>query len=401
MTLIASLAVLLLCAHLFGWLAERFGQPALAGQMIAGVVAGPAVLGVLTPGPSLAAISDLAVIFVVITAALELRMQHLLHTFRGKGLIGLLLGLLIPAAATIVFALAMQLAWSSAIVVALCVSVTALPVALRILGAFGLLRTRVARVAIASSLLADVIVLLVLSVMVALSQDKTSGGWVAGSVAAAKLALLLLTISACHIACVKLSRGYRSREAQHPIDNVLIFVLLFMFGLGTVSEWLGFHFVIGVFFASLLVTRELIGETRFASLERTCELTSITLFAPLFLAYQGIQFETSALGSGVLVLGLIAVAIISKLLGGYAAARLQVLPHFEACGVAIIMNARGLMEMVIASIAYRGGLIDQKLFSALLVVGIVTTVITPVLLKRWLRNEPARLTMISVGENGA
>jgi Kef-type K+ transport system membrane component KefB len=59
------------------------------------------------------------------------------------------------------------------------------------------------------------------------------------------------------------------------------------------------------------------------------------------------------------------------------------LPHREALGVAAIMNARGVMEMVVASIAYRAGLVDQALFSALLAVGIVTTVITPLLLKQW------------------
>jgi Kef-type K+ transport system membrane component KefB len=81
--------------------------------------------------------------------------------------------------------------------------------------------------------------------------------------------------------------------------------------------------------------------------------------------------------------GLIAVAVASKLAGGYAVARFSRLPHHEALGVAFVMNARGVMERVVASIAYRAGLVDAKLYSALLVMGIVTTTITPVPLKRW------------------
>ena len=67
-----------------------------------------------------------------------------------------------------------------------------------------------------------------------------------------------------------------------------------------------------------------------------------------------------------------------------AAARLSRLPHHEALDVAVIMNARGVMEMVVASIALRAGLVDAKLFSALLVMGVVTTLLTPVILKRWM-----------------
>jgi Kef-type K+ transport system membrane component KefB len=74
----------------------------------------------------------------------------------------------------------------------------------------------------------------------------------------------------------------------------------------------------------------------------------------------------------------------SKLAGGYAAARLSRVPHHEALGVAVVMNARGVMEMVVASIAYRAGLVDAKLFSALLVMGVVTTLLTPMMLKRWM-----------------
>lgn len=393
MTLIAALSLLLVGAHLLGRIAERFGQPALLGQMLAGIALGPSLLGWVQPGPALAAITDIAVLFVVVTAGLEMRLQHVLETFRGKGTLALMLGFLIPAGAAAAFSYAIDLEAIPALVVTLCISVTALPVALRILGGFGLLNTRVARVAISSALLTDVIVLLVLGVAMAMSLRQDANGlWTTVSLAVAKLGVLLAIVGVCHFVCLRLSThgmGRRAHPAQPSVDTVLVLTLLFMFALGAVSEALGFHFAIGVFLAALMITRDLISDARFESLERTCELMTVSLFGPIFLAYQGIQFQMDALGNGLLVGGLIAIAIVSKLVGGYAAARLKSLPSYEAWGVAIIMNARGVMEMVVASIAYRAGLVDRELFSALLIVGIATTVITPLLLKQWIGHPKA------------
>jgi Kef-type K+ transport system membrane component KefB len=105
----------------------------------------------------------------------------------------------------------------------------------------------------------------------------------------------------------------------------------------------------------------------------------------LFLAYQGVLFEAHALTDFVFMAALLAVAIASKLLGGYATARLSRLNHHDALGAGIVMNARGVVGMVVASIAYRAGLVDQALFSTLLLVCIVTSVMTPLMLKVWIK----------------
>jgi Kef-type K+ transport system membrane component KefB len=395
MSLIVGLLLMLLSAHFLGRLAEMLRQPALVGQMFAGIVLGPSILGWVQAAPNFAAISDLSVLFVVITAGLEMRMQHVLDLFRGKGVFALLLGFAIPALSAGVFCYWMGLALIPGLVVTLCLSVTALPVALRILGSFGMLNTQIARVAIASALLSDVIVLMALGVALALATSNASSNtshWLPViGLAIAKLGGLLVLVGVCHYVCLRLSERMASAQSKdvspkHPADSVMILTLLFMLGLGAASEHLGFHFAIGVFFASLMITRDLISDVRFENLERTCELMTVSLFGPLFLAYQGIQFKLGSIENASFMIGLVIVAIGSKLLGGYAVARLKQLSQRESLGVAAIMNARGVMEMVVASIAYRAGLVDQGLFSALLLVGIVTTMITPLLLKQWVPN---------------
>jgi Kef-type K+ transport system membrane component KefB len=111
------------------------------------------------------------------------------------------------------------------------------------------------------------------------------------------------------------------------------------------------------------------------------------IFAPLFLAAQGTHFTATSLTEPAFAISLVAIAIASKMIGGYWGARIQGLSRHEAQGTAIVMNARGVMEMVVASIAYRAGLVDQTLFSTLLIVGIVTTMLTPLLLKRWQKQQ--------------
>jgi Kef-type K+ transport system membrane component KefB len=393
MTLIEGLCLMLFGAHLFGWVAERLRQPALVGHMLAGIVLGPSVLNWMQAGPTFAAISDLAVLFVVVAAGLEMRMQHVLDVFRGKSSFALLVGFAIPTATAGAFAWLMGMALIPGLVVTLCLSVTALPVALRILSSFGMLDTSIARVAIASALMSDVIVLVALGVAVSLV-TPSSGSWlpVAG-ISMTKLVALLALVGICHFACLRLSalRAARNINSKYS-DNVLIATLLFTFAFGALSELLGFHFVIGAFFAALMITRDLISDAHLEKLERTCEVVTISLFGPLFLAYQGIQFQLGTLDNASLVVGLVLVAIASKLLGGYVMARLKKLPHQDALAVGAIMNARGVMEMVVASIAYHAGLVDQGLYSALLLVGMVTTVITPLLLRQWLtKSQTAQL----------
>ncbi len=391
MTLIAALSLLLIGAHLLGRTAEHFGQPALLGQMLAGIALGPSLLGCVGASPSLSAVADLSVLFVVVTAGLEMRMQHVLDAFRGKGSIALLLGLAIPAATAGTFAYAMQMSFWPGVVVTLCISVTALPVALRILDGLGLLNAPWARIAISSALLSDVIVLMGLGIaMSTATPSGSSAVSAAAAVAAAvgKLGLLLLVVRGCHFICLRWTASgawSKSQDTRPSTDAVLIVTLLFMLALGAISELLGFHFVIGVFLAALMVTRDLISDARFEKLERTCDVMTVSLFGPLFLAYQGVLFEAQALVDYGFVAGLLIVAIVSKLLGGYATARLNRLDHRDALGVGIVMNARGVVGMVVASIAYRAGLVDQSLFSTLLLVCIVTSVMTPFMLKAWIK----------------
>jgi Kef-type K+ transport system membrane component KefB len=391
MALMTSLFALLVAAHLLGRLSARAGLPMLAGHMLAGILIGPSLLGWITPSPALGAVSDIAVLFVVLTAGLEMRLQHVLDVFRGRGIGKLLIGFLLPVCAGAAVAVAFSLAPVPAIVVSLCVAVTALPVALQILSSLGMLGTRIARVSISGSLLADIIVFMVLGVLIEMSVAGRNSAWaVSVGWAMLKLLGLIAAIVIAQYVSVRVMQRNAAQSSAAPNDSVtkLAFVLLFVLGLGALSETLGFHFAIGAFFGAMMISAELIGDRPFERLEATCEVLTASLFGPLFLAYQGLQFHFESLSRPGFVITLLIAAVASKLLSGYVVGRLQRMSSHDAWGVGIVMNARGVMELVVASIALRAGLVDRDVFSALLIIGLVTTVLTPLMLKRWQDHAP-------------
>jgi Kef-type K+ transport system membrane component KefB len=391
MHLVTSLFLLLVSAHLLGKLCVRLKQPALAGHMVAGILLGPSLLAWIGPAANLSAVADIAVLFVVLTAGLEMRLQHVLGAFKGRGAFAMLLGFFLPAAAGAMVAASFALPATAVLVIALCIAVTALPVALQILRSFGLLHSRIAHVAISGALLSDILVLMLLGVLIDLSLgDAVRSASTAALLATGKLIGLVTAIVVAQWACSHAMKR-RSANPQSFSANTanLSFAVLFVLGLGALSELLGFHFAIGAFFAAMMITPELIGAASFERLENTCEVLTASLFAPLFLAYQGLQFQAQALTHPALLAALLIAAISAKLLGGYLAGRLQRLTAHEAWGVGIVMNAHGVMALIVASIAFHAGLIDATVFSTLLIVGMITTLLTPPLLKRWQSAAPA------------
>lgn len=390
MPLVTSLFLLLASAHLLGRLCVRFKQPALAGHMVAGILLGPSLLEWLKPNPALGTASDVAVLFVVLTAGLEMRLRNIVDVFRGRGAIAMLIGFLLPASLGFGVAYAFSYASITMIVVGLCVAVTALPVALQILSGFDMLRTRIAHISIASSLLADILVFMILGVMMQLNNvDQARAPSTSVALACAKLFGLVAAVVLAQFVCSRLMRRKPIASDSPRVSAAnLTFAILFVLALGATSELLGFHFAIGAFFAAMMVTPEVIGDQSFDKLKGTCESLTIGLFGPLFLVYQGLQFDLRALTQPAFVVMLTIVAIFGKLISGYVVGRMQGMNNRDSWGVGIVINARGVMELVIASIAFRANLVNSEIFSVLLAVGLVTTAVTPLLLQRWQATAP-------------
>ena len=400
MPLLTTLLILIVSARLLGQVFSRFNQPAIIGEMLAGVILGPSLLNLISPTPALSGISEFAVFLIVLSAGLEMNFKEVIDSMRGKGIVIALLGFILPLTGGILVGVGFGLDVSRTIFLGLCVSITALPVTVSILQSFKLLGSNIARYSVATAIFNDIAALLVLGVILNLPEQKSYQAVATATFqASSKLILLIVLIVSISLLIKKvIEKGISidkwSEKLVDLIGNEALFGLLLLLVLifGSVSAALGFHFVIGAFFGALLIDRTFFLPSRYKELELT--LSSITggFLAPVFFAYLGLEFKVQVIDSFWFVAVVLVVSIVTKILAGWIGGRLIGLSKSDALGIGFILNGRGVMELVIASIAYDRGFIGQDLFSVLVLMGVVTTMITPLMFRKWIMPQLTQST---------
>lgn len=399
MPLLSSILILLVVSRLLGELISRVGQPAIVGEILAGILVGPAILGIIHPTEPLEGISELSVFLIVLSAGLEMEFGDVINAFRGRGLLVAICGFTIPFFSGLLVGALFRLDSMRTVFLALCISVTALPVAVRILESFKILGTSVARYSIATAILNDVAALLCLGVILDTPGDMNAAKtplavFFSVSRTAGKLALFGLII---FLASRLLRWGSgQTRYIENFLHRVIRFfgrealfgiAVLFVLLFASMSETLGSHFVIGAFFGALLLSQDVFGTSLFSELENTLHSITGGFLAPIFFGYLGLQFSLNTLRSPLFVLAVLTVSIGSKILAGWIGGRWAKLDSTRALGVGIILNGRGIMELVVANIALQRGFINRGLFSTLVLMGVVTTILTPILFRKYVLHE--------------
>lgn len=397
MSLLTSLLVLIVIARLLGQIFQRFNQPAIVGEMLAGVLLGPSVLNLIKANAALSGISELAIFLVVLSAGLEMNFKDILNALRGRGVVIAVLGFIIPLTGGILVGTAFQLDVMRTVFLGLCVSITALPVTVRILQSFNLLDSDIARYSVATAIFNDVVALLALGAILNLPEHRSlqavgisiiSTSWKLVALGSFILGFnwVLKRVAERGVHVKKISERIVDLLGNEALFGILV---LFVLAFGSISEALGFHFVIGAFFGALLIDRKYFFPSRYNELELTLRSVTEGFLAPVFFAYLGLEFNIGAMKSFGFVIIVLAVSIGSKILAGWLGGTLIRLSQAQSLGIGIILNGRGVMELVIANIAYERGFIGQDLFSTLVLMGVVTTMITPLLFRRWIMPQLA------------
>lgn len=388
--LLTSLLLLIVAARLMGGLVKRWGQPALLGEMLAGVLLGPVILGWVSSTPALEGVAELSMFLIILGAGLELDPAHVIKGFQGKALWTVLLGFFVPFVAGLATGAAFALPPMVTLFLGLCISITALPVAVRVLEKFGLLDTLTARLTLASAVVSDVLALLVLGVILNMpDQPSLSSALLATGTSLLKLLGLGLVLGLAYWSLELLEkRGWGVQRGLDKLSDALgkevlfgaaaVFVLVF----SSLSENLGFHAVVGAFFGAMLLGEDLLGRKHYKSIDGTLKAVSEGFLGPVFFASLGLHFSLAAFDHPLLMVVVVFVAVASKLLAGVWGGRLSGLNPSEAWGMGAILNGRGIMELVVAEIAYKNGFIEAGLFSILVVMGVVTTLLSPLIYTR-------------------
>jgi len=395
------LLLLLVVTRLFGELSERLGQPASMGEIIAGIAV--ALFAAISPpiplladlagSPFLDVAAEFGIFFLLLLAGIEMRPREIAEHSSGSLAVALG-GVLVPLGAG--FALAWSvlpetpLKFAQALLVGVALSISAVPVAVSIFRELGLLHTHVGRTVVSAAIFDDVIGLMLLAVVTGVIETGAIPD------VGAMLALLgraglffLITVAVGLLLYPRIWRAVSHMRIPAPHFGALMALAL---GFAVLAEALGMDFILGPFMAGLFFDPERVGAETYDGIKRSVGDLTDGLLAPLFFASIGVRVELGAVTAvpGFL-LALIAAAFLGKLLGAGVPARLVGLSSRESLAVGVGLSGRGAVELIVASIALEAGLFAQpdpvvaNLFSALVIMAVVTTLIMPFGLRRVLR----------------
>ncbi len=404
--LLLQVIVIVATARMLGALFARWGQPAVIGEMVAGLLLGPSLAGWLLPGlqafvfPAsglgpLRMLSQIGVVLFMFVVGIELDLDHL----RAKADAAILVshvGMLFPFLLGSASAL---LAYGPlappgvgfpafALFLGISMSITAFPVLARILDDRGMARTLVGTTAIAAAAVGDVTAWCALAIVVAIvgASGLTS--------AVGTIALTGLFVVAMLVVVKPLARRLFSSAGvaeRHP-RRLVSGVLLLTFASALTTEAIGIHALFGAFLAGVVMPAD-DGLRRL--LKERLETFAAVFLLPLFFAMTGLRTQVGLLSDArgwLLCLGFVAVAVVGKLGGGTLAARSSGLAWLDAFAVGSLMNTRGLVELIVLNIGYDLGILSPQIFAMLVLMALGTTMMTGPLLSlvdHWRRRAAA------------
>lgn len=388
--LIVALGAILLMARVVGWIFQRMGQPRVIGEMTAGILLGPSVFGRFFPNafhsvfpapsfPAIALLSQLGLLLFMFVVGLEVDLAHILKQRAAVVLISNV-SIALPLALGVALAKTLYPTFAGehvsfspfALFVGTAMSVTAFPVLARILKERDLMGSSLGTMAIACAAIDDISAWLLLAVLTATVRSSNSWQHFAATI------LLLVGFIAFMLVIVRrfvlLLEGWY--EKRGPGIDFLSVLVLFIFGSSWTTEKLGVHALFGAFMAGLVMPKN---ERLLTDVVDRIESLSLALLLPLFFALTGLRTRVDLLsGKSALAYGLaiLAIAVAGKLAGAAFAARLTGHRWKESIGLGVLMNTRGLVELVILNAALDLGLCSPELFTMMVLMALITTFMT-------------------------
>ena len=393
---LAQIAIILAVARLLGAALRRLGQPQVVGEMLAGIVLGPSLLGWVAPGAYallfpigsvrfVGAVSQLGLLLFMFLVGLELRLEDL----RGNGHAAVLTShasivtpmVLGAALALVAYPLAAPPSVSFvpfALFLGAAMSVTAFPVLARLLVERGLRQTRIGAVTLAAAAIDDVTAWCILAAVVGLARANTTGAsplLVLGG--AALFVVLMMTVVRPLLARM----AARRRGDGKLSHDALAAIVIVMLASAWLTQRIGVHALFGAFVAGVVMPKDAKLMTEVTG--RFEDLLFVVLL-PLFFAATGIRTSIAQLGDAALwgLFGLVMlVAIVGKIGGSAIAARVAGLSWNDAMMLGVLMNTRGLMGLVILNVGMEIGVMTPALYAMMVLMAIGTTCMTTPLLR--------------------
>ena len=383
-----QLAMILLACRVVGWAAQKFlGQPQVVGEMIAGVILGPSLFGLFFPDLQLAIFpketrnvlysgAQLGVGLYMFMVGLTLRLDHFQSKAKSAGAVSaagitapfLLAAIITPWLLGVDGLFAPTISQGNAtLFMGACIALTAFPMLARIINERGLANSSLGTLSLTAGAFDDATSWCVLAVVLATFGGGPGVAVLAIGGAALYVAFMLL------IGRRLLAPLGRLVEARGEMSTTILAVTMSLFCLSAfLMDAIGIHAIFGGFLLGACMPRGRFVE----ELKRKVEPLAVVLLLPMFFIYSGLNTRMDMVNSPLLLaiaLGILAVSVLAKFGACWAAARLAGEDNRTALGIGALMNSRGLMELIIINIGLQKGIIGPTLFSMLVLMAIVTT----------------------------
>jgi len=388
--LILQITIILILSRLFGYLSKKIKQPSVIGEIVAGIVLGPSILGALSPQlfafifpvnsiEILHALSQVGLILFMFIVGMELdfnvlkrsagiavMVSHASIIFPFALGVGLSYFLYTDFAPANVSFLAFSLFTGTAM------SITALPILARIIQERGLTNTKLGTMAFTCGAIDDITAWGILAAVIAIVH---SGSWLdAGITLILSVIYISLMVWLVRPFLKKVGRVYITRETLSKQVVAVIFIILLLSAF--ITEVIGIHALIGAFFAGIIMPKT--QEFKKNVIEKI-EDVSLVLLMPLFFAFTGLRTEIGLLNEWnlwIVFFQVLIVAVVGKFVGTALAARFGGLSWEISLSLGTLMNTRGLIMLIVLNIGYDFGVISPEMFAIMVLMALITTFMT-------------------------
>lgn len=404
--LLIQISLLLISARILGEIARRFRQPTVIGELFAGIIIGPTIVGGIFPDfiewlfkthknayMAYDGLTSISMVFLMFVAGMEVEFENIIK--RGR------VSLIITATGTLIpFILGFGLGWIAypvlgvyadrilfSMFVGTALSISALPVIAKILLDLSLIKTDLGSIVIASATLSDIIGWLLLSVIV--SNIGTSHHQY--SIGFTFLMTVLFTLTTLTIGKWTINQLlplFKQNFAGQ--GGIITFALCTGFIAAAFTEYIGIHALFGAFIVGIAFG----DSTYFSEKSREIIYQFVTnIFAPLFFASVGLRVNFIDNFDIWIVSSTVGIAFLSKFLGSFIGGYLSGLRNHQALAVGAGLNARGAMEIILGLIALEYKIINEKLFVALVIMALITSMTSGGLMKYFMKKEHKKNTL--------
>lgn len=382
----ATLAIILISTLLAGHMSKRIGMPAVIGQLLVGIILGPALFGVLHENSFIHTFSEIGVVLLMFIAGLESNLTLLKKYFK-PSLVVAVLGVIVPVISMYGMSLAFGISQLESLFIGVIFAATSVSISVEVLRELNVLESKEGTIILGAAVVDDLLAVIILSVLTSLFGAQLA----AASSTHMSLGLSLL-LQALFMVAVYFSVKWIVPFVMHLSRRLLvpyasaITSLIICFGFVWFAEAVELSAVVGAFFAGIAISQTPHKE----EINRHIEPIGYTVFIPVFFVSIGLSMNLASLNQHILFITILTVlAVFSKLIGSGLGARWMNNSPQGAYTIGAAMISRGEMALIIAQIGYNAKLLSELYYSEIIFVIIITTVLAPLILKHAVKRQLA------------